>query len=123
MSNLQEQGFRFVRRGSEFKWVHPLEVMRGDVDCSDMSDDEFDAFMADELAQGGVHPVIAQAIAPWAPPSRTPEEEARFVAADLADARSKNSLDYEQRRADRIQRRDADTLRLMTASCMPGERL
>jgi hypothetical protein len=43
---LQEQGFRFVKRGAEFKWVHPTDVQASDVDCSDMSDDEFAAFVA-----------------------------------------------------------------------------
>lgn len=43
--NLREQGFRFVQRGAEFKWVHPADVQPSDVDCSDMSDEEFAAFV------------------------------------------------------------------------------
>lgn len=41
--NLQEQGFRFVLRGGAGLWVHPAEMKPGDVDCTDMSDAEFDA--------------------------------------------------------------------------------
>lgn len=44
--NLQDQGFRYVKRGAEFKWVHPTEVLPDDVDFSDMSDEEFEAFVA-----------------------------------------------------------------------------
>lgn len=43
---LRDQGFRFVKRGADFKWVHPADVQPSDVDCSDMSDDEFAAFVA-----------------------------------------------------------------------------
>lgn len=42
---LQDQGFRYVMRGSVFTWVHPTEVLPTDVDCSDMSDAEFEAFV------------------------------------------------------------------------------
>lgn len=43
---LQEQGFRFVKRWAEFLWVHPADLAPGDTDCTDMSDDEFAAFVA-----------------------------------------------------------------------------
>lgn len=43
--NLNDQGYRFVRRGDyygwEYNWVHPLEVRSGDFDCTDMTDTEF----------------------------------------------------------------------------------
>lgn len=39
---LRDQGYRFVRRGVRFDWVHPAEVQRGDLDCTDMGDDEFE---------------------------------------------------------------------------------
>lgn len=46
MANLREQGFRFVRReDGAFTWTHPLEKRPTDFDCTDMSDDEFAAFM------------------------------------------------------------------------------
>lgn len=44
---LDEQGFRYVRRGSEFRWVHPLEVDFHDIDCTDMSDVEFESVVRD----------------------------------------------------------------------------
>lgn len=41
---LKDQGFRFIRRGEGvFNWVHPAELKPGDLDCTDMSDDEFEA--------------------------------------------------------------------------------
>lgn len=70
-----------------------------------------------------LHPIIASALAPFAPPPRTPEEEAKWVAADLARVRDQNSPDYEQRRADRIQRRDADRDCAMSGCWLPGEKL
>ena len=36
-------GMRFVMRGAAFLWVHPAEMLASDVDCSDMSDAEFEA--------------------------------------------------------------------------------
>jgi hypothetical protein len=68
-----------------------------------------------------LHPIIAAALAPWTPPPRTAEEEARYIAADLAEARDKNSPDYEQRRADRIERMDAAALRGFRPIGIPGE--
>lgn len=58
-----------------------------------------------------LHPLMAAILAPWTPPPRTAEEEARWVAADLARARDKDSEGYEQRRADRIERLDAASMR------------
>lgn len=43
---LRDQGFRFVKRGADFKWVHPADVQPRDVDCSDMNDDEFSELVA-----------------------------------------------------------------------------
>lgn len=45
MANVQEQGFRFVQRGADFIWTHPLELQACDVDCSDMTDAEFEAYV------------------------------------------------------------------------------
>lgn len=43
--SLREQGFRFVFRNGRGQWLHPLEVQFHDVDCTDMDDDEFAAFL------------------------------------------------------------------------------
>lgn len=45
MINLREQGFRFVKRLDEFKWVHPAMLEPSDTDCTDMTDDEFEQFV------------------------------------------------------------------------------
>lgn len=42
---LKDQGFRFVKRGDQFDWVHPLEMLPTDHDCTDMDDAEFEAFV------------------------------------------------------------------------------
>lgn len=70
-----------------------------------------------------LHPVMAMALAPFAPPPRTPEEEARWIAADVAAAAERNRPDYEQRRADRIERRDAAVVKAMAPRGLPGEPL
>lgn len=36
---------RFVKRGDKFNWVHHLEMQATDVDCTGMTDDEFQAFV------------------------------------------------------------------------------
>lgn len=43
-------GHRYVRRGTEFVWLHPADMRDGDEDCSDMSDAEFEACVADASA-------------------------------------------------------------------------
>jgi hypothetical protein len=45
--NLRGQGFRFVFEDGRYVWRHALEVRPGAVDCSDMDDDEFAQFVAD----------------------------------------------------------------------------
>lgn len=35
---LKENGWRFVLRGATFKWVN--QAKPGDIDCTDMADDE-----------------------------------------------------------------------------------
>jgi hypothetical protein len=42
---LQEQGFRFICRDGACNWMHPAEVQPNDVDCTDMDEDEFEAFV------------------------------------------------------------------------------
>lgn len=68
-----------------------------------------------------LHPLMAAILAPWTPPPRTAEEEARFVAADLAEAAQRARPDYEQRRADRIERRDSAVVNAMAPRGLPGE--
>jgi len=45
--NLQEQGFRLMCRGTrDFQWVHPADIQPGHLDCTDMSDTEFEQLVA-----------------------------------------------------------------------------
>lgn len=41
--SLVSQGFRFILRGVEAKYVKPHDVRDDDVDCTDMGDVEFEA--------------------------------------------------------------------------------
>lgn len=68
-----------------------------------------------------LHPIMAAALAPWTP--RTPEEEAKWVSADVAEAVEKQRPDFEQVRADIIQRRDAMLVNAMAPRGLPGEPL
>jgi hypothetical protein len=49
--NLQEQGMRFVWRPSlrECLWSCPLDIQPGDVDCTDMTDREFEQFIGQRI--------------------------------------------------------------------------
>lgn len=51
MSHLKSQGYRFMvsQDRKESDWIHQLEVANrpGWIDCTDMDDAEFDAFMAE----------------------------------------------------------------------------
>ncbi len=53
--SLADEGFRFTCRptpaGDVYDWRHSLEMREGDIDCTDMSETEFDAFVA-KRAQG-----------------------------------------------------------------------
>lgn len=40
--SLKDQGFRFVRRIDDFLWVHAAEIRSGDLDCTDMTDEQFE---------------------------------------------------------------------------------
>ena len=42
---LAAEGFRFVLRNGDMNWRHPLEMAEGDVDVSDLDDDEFYALV------------------------------------------------------------------------------
>lgn len=52
MSTLKDNGFRFVKRGKDFKWVHPAEMRSEDIDCTDMDDAEFEAVVSGQTAEG-----------------------------------------------------------------------
>ncbi len=43
---LEAEGFRFVKRGDDFNWRHPLELKDDDIDCTEMTDAEFEAAVA-----------------------------------------------------------------------------
>jgi hypothetical protein len=51
MGTLAQQGFRFVRRGTVFTWVHPTEVLAADQDCTAMGDAEFERVAAEAEQQ------------------------------------------------------------------------
>lgn len=40
---LAKVGHRYVDRAGEFRWVHEAELQPGDVDCTDMDDEAFEA--------------------------------------------------------------------------------
>jgi hypothetical protein len=42
---LKEDGFRFVYQDGLFDWLHPSEISRYAVDCTDMTEDEFVEFV------------------------------------------------------------------------------
>lgn len=47
---LKDAGFRFICRRvfgcrPDYKWVHPASLRPGDVDCTDMGDEEFARFV------------------------------------------------------------------------------
>lgn len=39
--SLKDERFRFVCRNDKFLWVHKAEMRDGDIDCTDMPEDEF----------------------------------------------------------------------------------
>lgn len=51
LGSLAQQGFRFVRRGTVFTWVHPADVLAADLDCTAMSDAEFESAAAEAEQQ------------------------------------------------------------------------
>lgn len=40
--SLQDDGFRFIQRGDRFTWKHGNETTLSDVDCTDMTDTQFE---------------------------------------------------------------------------------
>ena len=63
-----------------------------------------------------INPILAAMLAPWTPPT-----EEQWLEADLARVREQNHPDYEQLRADRIERRDAALVKAMALRGLPGE--
>lgn len=48
--NLKEEGFRFGWNGQRFGWFHPADIDTSEfVDCTDMSDEQFDKFAFEML--------------------------------------------------------------------------
>lgn len=47
--SLLKEGFRFVHRaGWGFTWIHPCAVEAGDLDCTDMNDEQFEQTVKDK---------------------------------------------------------------------------
>ena len=42
---------RFVRRGTEFRWTHVLELQSGDLDCTGLDDAQFERLVAETEQQ------------------------------------------------------------------------
>lgn len=42
---LQAQGYRFTFRAGVYTWTHAAEVTGGHIDCTDMDDQQFEAFV------------------------------------------------------------------------------
>ena len=40
--SLKGAGFRFIERRGDFRWVSPAMMEAGDVDCTEMTDAEFE---------------------------------------------------------------------------------
>lgn len=49
--SLEEQGWRFVLRAGQFSWLHPADTKEGDVDCTDMADDEFESLVIENTKE------------------------------------------------------------------------
>lgn len=44
--NLKEQNYRFMYLGNgEYEWVHETRIEKDFIDCTDMTDNEFDDFV------------------------------------------------------------------------------
>lgn len=50
--NLLDAGFRFVIRNGSFMCLHPTDVDDSDVDCTFMSDEEFERTVIDATGAG-----------------------------------------------------------------------
>ena len=54
--SLQDEGFRFVLQDGLFGWVHPALLKSEAVDCTDMPEREFNAFVETVLTRSKVNP-------------------------------------------------------------------
>jgi len=45
MTTLRDHGYRFVLRAGRFIWSHKMEIAAGDIDCTEMTDDELEALV------------------------------------------------------------------------------
>jgi hypothetical protein len=71
--SLLAEGFRFVHRaGLGFTWMHPGAVEAGDLDCTDMSDEEFER----TVRENDDPTAERQGPRPQAEPSRGPDKAA-----------------------------------------------
>jgi hypothetical protein len=43
------ENMRFIKRGTEYQWVHRLEMLPDDVDCTHMDDAEFEAYVRSQV--------------------------------------------------------------------------
>lgn len=43
--SLKDEGFRFVLRSGAWVWMHPAEAKLDDVDCTDMTDSQFETLV------------------------------------------------------------------------------
>lgn len=46
---MREQGYRLVYRSGSITWTHPLEFQPGDIDVTELDDDQFEQFMREQL--------------------------------------------------------------------------
>lgn len=74
--SLEEQGWCFVLRAGLFSWLHPADAKEGDVDCTDMADDEFETLVKETMEK------------------KTEALELLQQAFDAMEATSDSDLDY-----------------------------
>jgi len=49
-ATLRDAGQRFVYRGGRYLWAHPASVEAGDIDLTEMDDNQFEAFVRSRTA-------------------------------------------------------------------------
>ncbi len=48
-AGINANGHHYVCRGGDFRWMHPLEMLPGDIDCTFMSDEEFEQCVGEQV--------------------------------------------------------------------------
>ena len=48
--SIKLSGFRYIRRQGVFAWQHPADVLASDLDCTDMSDKQFEVAVREVAA-------------------------------------------------------------------------